>query len=78
MRSTWLYPAKHQHIFKSLQSEIANRLPGHCQAAVARAIDSFGQIDILLCCSSEGKCAAAPCELPSLVLIHIFKRSSEP
>ena len=27
---------------------------GHCQAAVAEAVDTFGKLDILLCCSSEG------------------------
>ena len=27
---------------------------GQCQAAVAEAVDTFGKLDILLCCSSEG------------------------
>jgi NAD(P)-dependent dehydrogenase (short-subunit alcohol dehydrogenase family) len=31
------------------------RLMAHCGAAVAEAVDVFGRIDILLCCTSEGK-----------------------
>lgn len=27
---------------------------GQCQAAVAEAVEAFGKLDILLCCSSEG------------------------
>ena len=27
---------------------------GQCQAAVAEAVETFGKLDILLCCSSEG------------------------
>ena len=27
---------------------------GQCQAAVAEAVKTFGKLDILLCCSSEG------------------------
>lgn len=27
---------------------------GQCQAAVAEAVETFGRLDILLCCSSEG------------------------
>ena len=27
---------------------------GLCQAAVAEAVEAFGKLDILLCCSSEG------------------------
>ena len=27
---------------------------GQCQAAVAEAVETFGNLDILLCCSSEG------------------------
>lgn len=27
---------------------------GQCQAAVAEAVEVFGKLDILLCCSSEG------------------------
>lgn len=30
------------------------RAPGHCGAAIAEAIQVFGHIDILLCCTSEG------------------------
>jgi NAD(P)-dependent dehydrogenase (short-subunit alcohol dehydrogenase family) len=30
------------------------RLMAHCGAAVAEAVDVFGRIDILLCCTSEG------------------------
>lgn len=28
---------------------------GLCQAAVAEAVGTFGKLDILLCCSSEGR-----------------------
>lgn len=28
---------------------------GQCQAAVAEAVEAFGKLDILLCCSSEGQ-----------------------
>jgi hypothetical protein len=28
---------------------------GACQAAIAEAIETFGRINILLCCSSQGK-----------------------
>ena len=28
---------------------------GLCQAAVAEAVEAFGRLDILLCCSSEGR-----------------------
>ena len=28
---------------------------GQCQAAVAEAVEVFGKVDILLCCSSEGR-----------------------
>ena len=31
-----------------------DRLMGQCQAAVAQAVDAFGRIDILLCCTSQG------------------------
>lgn len=27
---------------------------GLCQAAVAEAVEAFGKLDVLLCCSSEG------------------------
>ena len=30
---------------------------GQCQAAVAEAVEAFGGLDILLCCSSEGMTA---------------------
>ena len=32
---------------------------GLCQAAVAEAVEAFGKLDILLCCSSEGWLASA-------------------
>ena len=28
---------------------------GQCQAAVAEAVEAYGKLDILLCCSSEGR-----------------------
>ena len=28
---------------------------GECQAAVAEAVELFGGLDILLCCTSEGR-----------------------
>ena len=28
---------------------------GQCQTAVAEAVEAFGKLDILLCCSSEGR-----------------------
>ena len=28
---------------------------GECQAAVAEAVEVFGGLDILLCCTSEGR-----------------------
>ena len=28
---------------------------GQCQAAVAKAVESFGKIDVLFCCASQGK-----------------------
>ena len=31
-----------------------NSVMGQCQAAVAEAVETFGKLDILLCCSSEG------------------------
>lgn len=31
-----------------------NRNMGQCQAAVAEAVEVFGRLDILFCCSSEG------------------------
>jgi len=30
------------------------RMMGECQAVVADAITTFGKIDILLCCTSQG------------------------
>lgn len=27
---------------------------GQCQAAVAEAVSTFGRLDVLFCCSSEG------------------------
>jgi NAD(P)-dependent dehydrogenase (short-subunit alcohol dehydrogenase family) len=30
------------------------KLMGQCQAAIAQAVEVFGRIDILLCCTSEG------------------------
>ena len=35
-------------------SEGGCRVMGQCQAAVAEAVEVFGNLDILLCCSSEG------------------------
>lgn len=29
---------------------------GKCQAAVAEAVEAFGRVDILFCCTSEGMC----------------------
>lgn len=31
-----------------------NRMMGQCQAAVAAAVDAFGRLDILMCCTSQG------------------------
>lgn len=31
----------------------AIRIMGECQAAVAEAVEAFGKLDILFCCSSE-------------------------
>lgn len=31
------------------------RIMGQCQAIVAEAVEAFSQIDILFCCTSEGK-----------------------
>lgn len=31
------------------------RIMGQCGAAIAEAVEHFGRIDILLCCTSEGK-----------------------
>ena len=28
---------------------------GQCQAAVAKAVESFGKVDVLFCCASQGK-----------------------
>ena len=28
---------------------------GKCQAAVAEAVEAFGRVDILFCCTSEGR-----------------------
>lgn len=34
--------------------KVTCRNMGHCQAAVAEAVEVFGRLDILFCCSSEG------------------------
>lgn len=34
---------------------VGGSVMGQCQAAVAEAVESFGKLDILLCCSSEGQ-----------------------
>lgn len=31
------------------------RMIGQCQAAIAEAVTVFGRIDVLFCCSSQGK-----------------------
>ena len=38
---------------------------GQCQAAVAEAVEVFGKLDVLLCCSSEG------------LALHVFPTKSK-
>ena len=42
---------------------------GQCQAAVAEAVETFGKLDILLCCSSEGRYLYVLLERNTLKLI---------
>jgi NAD(P)-dependent dehydrogenase (short-subunit alcohol dehydrogenase family) len=40
---------------KILIGVFPNRMMGECQAVVAEAAATFGRVDILLCCTSQGK-----------------------
>ena len=46
------------------------RIMGQCGAAIAEAVEVFGRIDILLCCTSEGKI------LPTLLRNPVLRQSS--
>ena len=37
------------------EADRVRRIIGLCQAAVAEAVEAYGKIDILFCCTSEGK-----------------------
>lgn len=38
----------------------SRRMVGECQAVVAQAVATFGRVDILLCCTSQGTSANTP------------------
>lgn len=43
------------------------RIMGQCGAAIAEAVEVFGRIDILLCCTSEGNVLFCPQNSPMLM-----------
>lgn len=43
---------------------------GQCQAAIAEAVQVFGKLDILFCCSSEGKAGLSIDGFPDLVKLR--------
>ena len=44
---------------------------GQCQAIVAEAVEAFGQIDILFCCTSEGKQSYLSLPTPIEVILNL-------
>ncbi len=52
------------------------RVMGQCGAAIAEAVHTFGRIDILLCCSFEGKRTNGDESSPSITDLPSEKRYS--
>lgn len=53
---TFLLDIRYEPHFVLLQKQLANptyRKMGECQAAVAEAVNLFGRLDIVLCCTSQ-------------------------
>lgn len=55
--STHLDPSKQWAFswFAVEANEYWHRMMGECQAVVAETVAAFGRVDILLCCTSQGR-----------------------
>ena len=61
-----VYTSERLYLISMINGFLCHRMMGECQSVVANAVATFGKVDILLCCTSQGALFSIP--LPSIPL----------